>query len=335
VAGIAIFVSLPAGIGAGMVLAILMFIRSNIKQPIRQVVHADRRTSRKVRPTAEAQMLRDHGKRIVLIELDGALFFGTAETADEQIERFVHVCDYIVLDFQRVTEVDASGARVLLLAADAVDRAGKLLLLSGLSPGDARTRMIRDMDVHGRFADEHFFDDIDHALEYAEDRLLAGVACTSSDCPALTLAEVLGASFEPQELEVLDAMLTERKIAKGELIFRDGDPGNAMYLLLRGQVGIRVPATEAAGETRRGTRLVSYAPGVMFGEMAMLAGTSRSADAIAEADTLLLELKRADYERLQADHPALLGKLLLNIGLLLASRVRSLTDELRATQSVR
>ena len=123
-----------------------MFIRSNSKPPIRQIIHANRRASRKVRPAAEAELLRIHGQRIALLELDGALFFGTAEAADEEIERLVHVSDQIVIDFERVTEVDASGARVLLQAADVVRRAGKHLLFAGLSPRDRHAHDSR----HGR-----------------------------------------------------------------------------------------------------------------------------------------------------------------------------------------
>jgi CRP-like cAMP-binding protein len=81
--------------------------------------------------------------------------------------------------------------------------------------------------------------------------------------------------------------------------------------------------------------MVSYAPGVVFGEMGLLARVSRSADAIAESDAVVLELRRENYERLVAEYPALLSKLLLNMGLLLASRVRSLTEELQAAQTVR
>jgi CRP-like cAMP-binding protein len=80
---------------------------------------------------------------------------------------------------------------------------------------------------------------------------------------------------------------------------------------------------------------VSYAPGVVFGEMGLLAGMARSAEAIAESDAVVLELAREHYDRLTAEHPALLGKLLLNISLLLASRVRALSDELRAAQAAR
>ncbi len=81
--------------------------------------------------------------------------------------------------------------------------------------------------------------------------------------------------------------------------------------------------------------MVSYAPGVAFGEIGLLEGRARSADAIAEDDALVLELSRAHYERLAAEHPALHAKLLRNLGTLLASRVRALTDELRAEELAR
>jgi sulfate permease, SulP family len=223
---------------------------------------------------------------------------------------------------------------VLLLAADAVRRGGKNLLFAGLTVRDARTRMIRDMDVHGLLADEQFLPDADRALEHAEDRLLADVACTLPDCPPLTLAEMLGPSFSADEIELLSSLTVERTVAKGQAVFRHGEPGDAMYLLLRGQIGIWLPATADEGSASRGRRLVSFAPGVVFGEMGLLAGLARSADAIAESDALLVELGRTQYQELMNNHPTLLGKLLLNISLLLASRVRSLTDELQASQSV-
>ena len=335
VAGIAVFVSLPLAIGVGVLVAILMFIRSNIKPPIRQIIHADRRTSRKVRPAAEAELLRTHGVRIALLELDGALFFGTAESADEEIERLIPICDQIVIDFERVNEVDASGARVLLQVADTVRHAGKHLLFASLPARDPRMRMIRDMDVHGRFADAQFFPDADHALEFAEDRLLATLASTRLDDGTVTLAQALaGSGIEEHELELLRSLMIERHFAKGEAVFRSGDAGDSMFVLLRGQIGIWLPAAHREGDAPRGRRLISFAPGVVFGDMGLLAGAARSADAIAEDDAVVLELRREQYERLVADHPAVFGKLLLNISLLLASRVRSLSDELQASYSV-
>jgi SulP family sulfate permease len=335
VAGVTIFISLPLAIGLGTLAAMVMFIRSNCKQPIRQVAHADQRRSRKVRAAAETGLLNANAKRIALVELDGALFFGTAEAADEEIEHLAKASDYIVLDFERVNEVDASGARVLLHAALAVRRAGKHLLLSGLSVGDGRMRTIRDMDVHDHLEDDQFFADADRALEFAEDRLLATLSPAAAEGVPLPLEQTLfGSGLDANELATLSGLLTERHVPRGAAVFRSGEPGDAMYVLLAGQIGIWLPGSDDS-RTARDRRMVSYAPGVVFGEIGLMEGRARSADAIAESDTLLLELSRHNYERLSAEHPALLGKLLLNIGLLLMSRVRALTDELRSEQLAR
>ena len=335
VAGVTVFVSLALAVFLGVLVAMLLFIRSNCRPPVRQVAHADRRRSRKIRPAAHAALLAQHGARIALVELDGALFFGTAQQADAAIEALAQGTDTIVLDFERVTEVDASGAHVLLRAADAVGRAGKQLLLSGLAPHDARARSIQDMDVQARLAQARIFPDADRALEFAEDRLVAALAPAAAPHAPLPLADTLaGGGLDAGELAVLAGLLVERRFAQGELIFRRGDPGDALYVLLQGQVGIWLQAPGDGGAPGvRGRRLVSYAPGVVFGEMGLMQRQPRSADALAEQPAVALELVRSAYEALARAHPTLLGKLLLNINGLLSARVRALTDELDAAQS--
>jgi CRP-like cAMP-binding protein len=68
----------------------------------------------------------------------------------------------------------------------------------------------------------------------------------------------------------------------------------------------------------------------MFGEMAVLEGKPRSADAVCEGDTVLQALDREALERLAHDMPSLYGQLLLGISLHLASRLRATTLELNA-----
>lgn len=336
VAGVTVFVSLALAVFLGVLVAMVLFIRSNVRPPIRMVAHADRRRSRKVRPPGHAALLTEHGGRIALVELDGALFFGTAEEADHAIEALAERSDIIVLDFERVTDVDASGARVLLHAADAVAGGGKRLLLSGLTAHDARARSIQDMDVHARLAQAQIFPDADRALEFAEDSLLAKLApATAPHEPLPLAATLLGQGLDDDELALLSGLVVERRFAPGEVIFRRGDAGDALYVLLQGQVGIWL---NAAGDARRGQmrgrRLVSYAPGVVFGEMGLMHGQPRSADAVAEEATVVRVLARDAYDELARSHPALLGKLLLSINVLLGARVRALTDELDAAQSV-
>jgi len=196
--------------------------------------------------------------------------------------------------------------------------------------------MIRDMDVHGLLADAQFFHDADRALEYAEDRLLASLEQAKEERPLLKLEDtLLGLGLDAKELQQLSSLMIERRIAKGQAVFRRGEPGDAMYVSLQGRIGIWLTASAEKGAAGRSRRMVTYAPGVAFGEMGLLQGRPRSADAIAEEDALVLELSKAGYEKIAVENPTLLSKMLLNLGLLLSSRVRALTDELEALQGTR
>lgn len=326
VAAVSVQVSLVVGIVLGCLLAVLQFVRGHLRPPVRRVVGADRQPSRRVRPAAHAACLRAQGHRIVLVTLDGPLFFGTADAAAQAIEREAARADEVVLDFRRVPEVDVSGARVLLQAAAGLRAQGRRLLLAGLHGDDPRARHLVEMDAGGLLVPASFQPDADRALEQAEDRLLAaqGVAAVAPEAP-LTLAQTpLGASLDADALARLAAVLGHTRLAAGEHVFRRGDPGDALYLLRSGQVAISLPGP---GVDRR---LVSYAPGVVFGEIGLLRGTPRTADAVVEADAALWVLDRARYTRLCADDPALVGLLLRHVALQLSDRLAALTLTLEA-----
>lgn len=99
------------------------------------------------------------------------------------------------------------------------------------------------------------------------------------------------------ELEVLT-------LAKGEPLFRLGDPGDSLYILDSGLLDVRIPVT--AGEPRVLDRL---APGATVGEMALLTGQPRTADVVAVVDSRLVRLRRAGFERLAERHPAIVDGL--------------------------
>jgi SulP family sulfate permease len=324
VAGTTVFVSLSHGLVVGVLAAMVMFIRSNSRHPIRSISHGDRRLSRKVRPARTALLLREHGRRIAVLELDGPLFFGTADVAAREIGRLGSEADQIVIDFTRVSEVDASGARVLLQAAHELAAGGRRLLLAALPEHDLRRRTIHEMDVHEALADADFFDDADLALECAEDRLLHMLAPPPEESVELPLGStMLGAGLPPEDIETLASMLVRIEVPRGQHVFRSGDESDAMFVSVSGQIGIWLPGAHPDGAPRQ--RLVSFAPGVVFGEMGLLERRPRSADAVAEDDTVVLALSREVFEHLSAHRPAIVGRLLLNLSVHLSARVRALT----------
>jgi CRP-like cAMP-binding protein len=137
----------------------------------------------------------------------------------------------------------------------------------------------------------------------------------------LTLAQtMIGQGLDADELALLSRRLRTLRFGCGEVLFTIGDPGDGLYISLEGDIGLRIP-----GGTRR---LASFAPGVIIGEMAMLARGTRSAEAVAESDVTALQLPAEAFDRLMSEHPALAAKLLKNMSLHLADRVRVLTGDL-------
>jgi CRP-like cAMP-binding protein len=100
-------------------------------------------------------------------------------------------------------------------------------------------------------------------------------------------ASPLFAAFTPDECERLAACLAERRYADRQMIFGRGDPGSSLMLIVEGRV--RVGVTSAEG---REVLLGVLERGQVLGELALLDGKPRSADAMALGNCLLLALDR-------------------------------------------
>jgi CRP-like cAMP-binding protein len=92
------------------------------------------------------------------------------------------------------------------------------------------------------------------------------------------------------ELQRISSLCHTRQLAAGELLFRKGDPGNALFGIRRGQIRIE---TGTSGGRR--LTLNFMGPGDLFGEVALLDGESRTAAATAGEPTELFVLRREDF----------------------------------------
>jgi len=107
------------------------------------------------------------------------------------------------------------------------------------------------------------------------------------------------------ELEVLASHLSRRAFRQGEVIFVRGDAGNTLYFIESGRV--RIVLTSAAGKELVLTILES---GDFFGDLALLDGEPRSADAIAHNYCRLLLLRQEDFYRSLESRPRMAASLL-------------------------
>jgi CRP/FNR family transcriptional regulator, cyclic AMP receptor protein len=98
------------------------------------------------------------------------------------------------------------------------------------------------------------------------------------------------AQLAPGELDRVLGMVTERQLKNGQVIFQKGDPGASLMAVLHGRVKIG-----AYSEDGKEIILNIVEPGQIFGEIALLDGKERTADATAMGPTTLLVLDRRDF----------------------------------------
>lgn len=106
-------------------------------------------------------------------------------------------------------------------------------------------------------------------------------------------------SLPPEEMESVLTCVEPMKIPQGEIIFHQGDPGNALYLINEGLIDIQ---SSTNGDAKI---IATLGPGHSFGEMALLTGDPRSAAAIAKTDTQLLRLGKDQFDALMEVSPTL------------------------------
>ncbi|MCC6544885.1 MAG: cyclic nucleotide-binding domain-containing protein [Nitrospirae bacterium] len=111
-----------------------------------------------------------------------------------------------------------------------------------------------------------------------------------------------------QELGVLSQVLKENEYPTGTTVFKEGDDGQSLYIIKKGEV--KACKTSPEGDL---LTLMLHKDGDIFGEMAFLDGKPRSATIVAIADTMTYILDKDDFETLIDNHPRLMYKILRNI----------------------
>ncbi|MEO7728304.1 MAG: SulP family inorganic anion transporter [Burkholderiales bacterium] len=317
---VAVSMNIVFAVGIGVIVTMLFFLFRMSKSVIRRSYRGDAVHSRKTREPQQAELLAVHGSEILVLELEGPLFFGTAENLAAQIEAALQKKTlYLVLDMRRVNEIDSTGAKIILQTHDRLTRNGRFLLVSGLEERPRQESFLRDMGVLAAITRSRLFHDTDLAIEWAEEHLILremGDTEVGAEFPFARLD--VFAHMNETELADFKAVLTRRTYRKGDVVFREGEAGKELYIIAKGTASVRLgmPGTD------RATRLLTFAPGTVFGEMALLDEEARSATVEADEDLTCYVLGHACFVEMTERHPLAAIKLLANLGRELASRLR-------------
>lgn len=315
--GVSVFVSLlsiainvVSAVFVGIVLAVLLFVVRMSRSNIRRLYRCDAVRSRRYRDPAELEVLHVQSASVLVIELQGALFFGSAERLAQIVDSETFKgTTALLLELRRITEIDSTGARILgdidaALGARGVKLA---LVLSGRTETAARLADI--------FQRDRFFPDIDRAIEWAEDDLLRKAGTGQSLELSLDRVPLLR-DFTADQVERLRSWLEPVAWPAGHVVFRHGDPGSSLYLVTRGRASVHLRRDDG------GIRLVTFAAGAVFGELALLDRGPRSATITADEDLTGFGLSEASFTELCHEQPDIAIKLLSALGRELSVRLR-------------
>jgi SulP family sulfate permease len=327
----ALTVSLIAASGAGVALAIALFIREQIRASIvRSKAYGNQMFSRRVRLPQEMAILEQRGGETAIFELQGSLFFGTTDQLYTTLEPELKTRTYLILDMRRVQSVDLTAVHMLEQIEGMLAERGAFLIFSRLPENVPSGQDMRQyFDQVGLATSERriqTFSELDEALEWVEERIIKAAHPERMREEALELREIdvfLGRS--ESTFAALEACLDQRSYKAGEKIFAQGDPGDEMFLIRRGAVRIVLPLSE-----KQGRHLATFGRGDFFGEMAFLDPAPRSAGALAFTDTDLYVLSRRRFDTLAEEHRKLAMGLVLSFARVLSSRLRYAHAELRA-----
>lgn len=304
---------------AGLLLAFIGFLRQTAGTIVRRTFTLRNVHSKTARPNQEMALLRRVGDQVTLLELQGPLFFGSADELARRIEAMPEQTTGMILDLRRVSEIDTSGMMMLRRTLTLQSRAGRAV---GICHAQDRWRLERLVTSAGLADSVWFFADVDGALAAFEDRLLNELGHPLEAATVLTVAEMeVFADLTAAERDILVGYLREETYEAGAIILRDGDPGDRFLVLAAGSVSVQKLLPQA----ERRLRLASFRPGVVFGEMALLAGQPRSADVIADEPAVCYSLTNEDFQRLQEGEPTVAVKLLGAIGRMLSQRLGSVS----------
>jgi glutaminase len=312
----------------------------------REVIHrsysaAEVSSNRERRPDIRKTLSRV-GRAARVYELQGILAFGTAEIVVRDVtEHAAAEVEIAVLDLSRVAHLNATAAGLLSLLAQSLAEQGKRLLFAHRKP--EFTGLIRaclrkkspSPEVQNVLdgLDALTFPDVDRALEWCENALLAASAPLrfapdgKEDRIAAEPLEdfALLRGLAPAEFAIARGLLRCVHYRAGDRIVRTGDPADCLFLVALGEVTAMLPLL--SGHEKR---LATFTAGMSFGEMAFVEGSTRSATIYADRDTECWILDRQDLDRLASTHPRVKAVLMENIALDLCQRLRATNGTLSA-----
>ena len=302
--------------------------RTNVRSVIRREYRGDLVHSNRLRTPDEREVLACEGDKVAVLEAQGALFFGSTEQLLRRIAQLAAETRYVVVDFKRVHLADASAHKLIARAARSIADSGAELVFASIADDGPLGTLARELGAQEERRAVCIFSDTDAALEWCEDRLLAGSSKGSGTKFALSELDLLK-GLSAEDYRLIEPIVRPLVFEKGEVIIREGAEAKLFFMVARGTVSVQI---RVQGQNGRKKRVASIGPGLSFGEMALLDGGKRSADIVADEKVICYGLAVDQLVELAAEHPNIMITILRNLTRDFSERLRHANEAISALE---
>jgi sulfate permease, SulP family len=298
-----VFVNMVAALLAGMIMGLVLFAKRNAKSPIKDVRTAQTLRSNCERSWQDTQWLDQQGTRIQCVRLQGALYFGVARTLRAELDALLPHAQWLVIDWRAVVSQDTTLLRMF----------------------ERFEQMAHKLGVHvvhcAHVDDKSSYLDVDRAMEYCENQLIASMHEKNNPSIQSTLqSSVFFDGLDSEAHRLMSDCFENRPYETGATIFKNGELSRDLHLITEGRADVMI----AAGKIR----VASVCAGSILGEMAFLDGSPRAASVVVTEAMSSQVLSRERFETLSLLRPDITQKVLQNLCAELAKRLRSIHTQL-------
>lgn len=291
------------GIAIGILVAIIFFaVNYSRVDVIKHSLTAATFQSRIARPKLHKRILRRYGNQVLILELQGYIFFGTANQLLEQIRAHLNnyvenrLC-FILLDFSGVTGIDSSVVLSFRKLNKMVQNNQAIIVLTGLS--EKIETFLRKSGVLDLDEDSfHISSDLDYGVEWCEEKLLQSTGVLNRDTSKSIQAHLEEMIGDTEITARIMGYLEKDQLPAGTHFIHQGDSPGALYFLEDGMVTAQL---EISGEEPR--RLNTMSSENMVGEIGFYLGSKRNASVITETPATLYRLTTEALSKMESQDP--------------------------------
>ncbi len=319
------------GVVLGTILALILFVvnysRINV---IKHALSGANYQSRVTRNQQQRNLLNEEGAALYILELQGFIFFGTANTLLKEVsERLMTKglprLRFVLLDFRQVTGLDSTALLGFAKIKQLAKKQDVLLIFTDLAPA------IKHKLVSAKEKDNsdviRLFSDLDHGLEWCENEILQTAGISLYGDHENLLAQLQAILPQAPNLTDLLGYFERLEVDQGYYLMKQGDRPDDLFFVERGQVTAQLEYPD-----REPLRLETMRGGRVVGEIGFYLSSDRTAAVVTDEPSVIYRFSLGTLTEIEKSDPAAASTFHQIIVHLLSHRLTHLITTVKALQ---